>query len=62
MVEAWKTGDVAGLSAALEEAITSWACHAQRAHPARDRQTGRLQLGLEPLLGSNDLSEGADAA
>jgi hypothetical protein len=43
MVEAWKTGDVAGLYDALEEAITSLACHAQRAHPERDRQTGRLQ-------------------
>ena len=62
IVQALKTGDVAGLYAALEEAITSLACHAQRAHPERDRQTGRLQLGLEPLLGSNDLIEFADAA
>ena len=62
IVRALKTGDVAGLYDALEEAITSLACHAQRAHPERDRQTGRLQLGLEPLLGSNDLIEFAEAA
>ena len=42
MVKAWTTGDVAGLYDALEEAVTSLACHAQRAHPERDRQTGRL--------------------
>jgi len=57
-----QTGDVAGLYDALEEAVTSLAYHAQRAHPARDRQTGRLQLGLEPLLASNDLIAFADAA
>src|SRR5881296_2068103 len=62
IVQALKTGDVAGLYDALEAAITYLACHAQRAHPERDRQTGRLQLGLEPLLGSNDLIEFADAA
>ncbi len=52
LVEAWKTGDIAGLYAALEAAITSLAWHAQRAHPKRDRQTGRSQLGLEPLFAS----------
>src|SRR5713101_2972807 len=57
IVQALKSGDVAGLYDALEEAITYLAGHAQRAHPERDRQTGRLQLGLEPLLGSNDLIE-----
>src|SRR5881296_2594640 len=62
IVQALKTGDVAGLYDALEAAITYLACHAQRAHPKRDRQTGRLQLGLEPLLESNDLIEFADAA
>ena len=62
LVRALKTGDVAGLYDALAAAITYLACHAQRAHPERDRQTGRLQLGLEPLLGSNDLIEFADAA
>ena len=62
IVQALKTGDIAGLYAALEAASTSLACHAQRAYPERDRQTGRSQLGLEPLLGSNDLIECADAA
>src|SRR5207244_1542581 len=41
VVRAFKSGDVAGLYAALEEAVTYLACHAQRAHPARDRQRGR---------------------
>ena len=62
IVQALKTGNVAGLYDALEAAITYLACHAQRAHPQRDRQTGRLQLGLEPLLESNDLIEFAEAA
>ena len=62
IVQALKTGDVAGLYAALEEAITYLACHARRAHPKRDRQTGRLQLGLAPLSGSNDVIEFAEAA
>jgi len=62
IVQALKTGDVAGLYAALEAAITSLACHAQRAHPKRDRHTGRSQLGLEPLFGSDDLMEFAEAA
>ena len=62
IVQALKTGDVAGLYDALEVAITYLAGHAQRAHPERDRQTGRLQLGLEPLLESNDLIEFAEAA
>jgi len=57
-----KTGAVAGLYDAMEEAITSLACHAQRAHPKRDRHTGRLQLGLEPLLGRDDVIEFAEAA
>ena len=62
MVEALKTGDVAGLYDALEVAITYLACHAQRAHPNRDRHTGRSQLGLEPLFGSNDVMKFAEAA
>jgi hypothetical protein len=62
MVQALKTGDVARLSHALEVAITSLACHAQRAHPERDRRTGRAQLGLEPLCGSDDVIEFAEAA
>ena len=62
IVQALKTGDVAGLSDVMEAAITYLACHAQRAHPKRDRQTGRSQLGLEPLFGSDDLMEFAEAA
>jgi hypothetical protein len=62
IVQALKTGDVAGLYDAIEAAIMYLACHAQRAHPKRDRHTGRSQLGLEPLFGSNDLMEFAEAA
>jgi len=62
IVQALKTGDVAGLSDALEAAITYLACNAQRAHPERDRRTGRAQLDLEPLFGSDDVIEFAEAA
>ena len=62
IVRALQSGDMAGLYAALEAAVTYLACHAQRAHPARDRQTGRSQLGLEPLFGSDDVIEFAEAA
>ena len=51
-----------GASGLLKVVITYLACHAQRAHPERDRQKGRLQLGLEPLGGSNDMIECAEAA
>ena len=62
LVEALKTGDSAGLYAALEAALTYLACHAQRAHPARDQQTGRSQLGLEPCFENEDMIEFAEAA
>ncbi len=62
MVQALKSGDVAGLYAALEAAVMYLACHAQRAHPARDRQTGRSQLGLEPFFENDDVIEFAEAA
>ena len=62
LVEALKRGDVVGLSAALEAAITYLARHAQRAHPKRDRQTGRAQLGLEPCFEHDDVIEFAEAA
>jgi Transposase DDE domain len=62
LVEALKRGDMAGLYVALEAAITYLACHAQRAHPKRDRQTGRAQLGLEPCFEHDDVIEFADAA
>jgi hypothetical protein len=61
IVRALQSGDVAEISAALEKAVTYLACHAQRAHPERDRQTGRSQLGLEPLRGSDDVIELAEA-
>ena len=62
IVRALQSGDVPGLYAALEAAVTYLARHAQRAHPARDRQIGRSQLGLEPLFGSADVIEFAEAA
>jgi hypothetical protein len=62
MGQALKIGDGAGLYAALEAAITSLACHAQRAHPKRDRHTGRSQLGLEPCFDHDDMIEFAKAA
>jgi hypothetical protein len=62
MVQALKSGDVAGLYAALEAAITYLACHAQRAHPERDRQTGRSQLGLEPFFENDDMMSLAEAS
>jgi hypothetical protein len=62
LVEALKRGNVAGLYAAWEAAITYLACHARRAHPKRDRQTVRSQLGLEPFFESDDMREFAEAA
>jgi len=62
VVRALQSGDVPGLYAALEAAVTYLACHAQRAHPARDRHIGRSQLGLEPLFGSDEAIELAEAA
>jgi hypothetical protein len=62
IVRAVQSGDVAGLYAALEQAITYLACHAQRAHPKRDRQKGRAQLGLAPCFGPDEVIELADAA
>jgi hypothetical protein len=62
MVQALKYGDEVGLYTALEAAITYLARHAQRAHPARDRQTGRSQRGLEPCFAHEDMSEFAEAA
>ena len=62
IVQALQSGDVAGLYAALEQAVAYLPCHAQRAHPKRDRQTGRSQLGLEPLCGDEEVNEWAEAA
>jgi hypothetical protein len=62
VIEALKRGNVVELYAALEAAITYLACHAQRAHPARDRQRGRMQLGLEAYFEHDDGIEFAEAA
>jgi len=62
IVRALQRGDVAELYVALEKAVLYLACHAQRAHPERDRHTGRSQLGLDPLWGSDDVIEVAKAA
>ena len=62
IIQALKTGDVVGLYDALEVAVTYLACHAQRAHPERDRQTGRSQLGLEPFFEHEDMIEWDEAA
>jgi hypothetical protein len=62
LVEALKRGDVVGLYTALEAALTYLACHAQRAHPERDRQRGRSQLGLEPCFENDNAIEFAVAA
>jgi hypothetical protein len=62
IVRALQYGDMAGLYAALEAAITYLSCHAQRAHPKRDRQTGRAQLGLAPCFENEDVIEFAEAA
>ena len=62
MIEALKRGNGVELYAALEAAITYLACQAQRAHPARDRQRGRMQLGLEAYFEHDDGMEFAEAA
>jgi len=62
LIEALKRGDVVGLYAALEAAIIYLARHAQRAHPKRDRQTGRAQLGLEPCFEHDGVIEFVEAA
>ena len=62
LIEALKHGGGAELHTALEAAITYLACHARRAHPIRDRRTGRSQLGLEPFFENDDVIEFAEAA
>ena len=39
------------LPRAFQVALDYLAANAQRAHPKRDRRTGRLQLGFEPVIG-----------
>jgi hypothetical protein len=40
------------LNRAFQTAIDYLAANARRSHPHRDRRTGRLQLGLKPVLGA----------
>ena len=44
-------GGLCRLRRAIDQAIAFLGANAQRAHPTRDTQTGRLQLGLEPVFG-----------
>jgi hypothetical protein len=60
--QAFKTAPGAALHQALEHASTSLAGHGQRAHPQRDRHTGRFHRGREPLCGSNDTAAIREAA
>lgn len=62
IVEALQHGDGAGLYTALEAATTYLARHAQRAHPKRDQQTGRSQLGLAPVFEDEDIIAWDEAA
>jgi len=39
-----------GLLSAFQRAVRYLAVNAKRAHPERDRRTGRLQFGLDPVL------------
>lgn len=51
IVDAIIDGHLAPLCKAIEQTIEFLARNAQRAHPKRDRKTGRLQLGLLPVFG-----------
>jgi hypothetical protein len=62
ILRALKTADETALDDGLARAITSLARHATRAHPKRDRRSGRLQLGLEPLVDSHNEAEIKEAA
>jgi len=44
------TGRSRSLSRAFEVALDYLAVNAQRAHPKRDRRTGRLKLGFKPVV------------
>ena len=52
---ALRIGNIVALRCALKAAITYLSANAKRAHPERDRQTGRFQLGLKPLFANDDL-------
>jgi hypothetical protein len=50
LVNALKTGSLSEILTALQKGLSYLAINALRAHPKRDRKSGRSQLGLEPLL------------
>ena len=52
ILEALLSGGHRALLATFERAVRYLAVNATRAHPNRDRRTGRLQLGLDPVLGA----------
>lgn len=51
IVQALIDGGLCRLCRAIDQAVGFLGANAQRAHPTRDTQTGRLQLGLEPIFG-----------
>ena len=51
IVAALIQGGLRRLRRAIDQAIAFLGANAQRAHPTHDSQTGRLQLGLEPVFG-----------
>ena len=50
IIDALIDGHLARLCQAIDHAIGFLAANARRAHPKRDRETGRLQLGLVPVF------------
>jgi hypothetical protein len=50
LVNALKTGSSSEILSALQNGLSYLAANALRAHPKRDRESGRSQLGLEPLF------------
>ena len=52
ILEALLSGGHRALLATFERAVRYLAVNAKRAHPDRDRRTGRLQLGLDPVFGA----------
>jgi hypothetical protein len=52
ILDALLGGTHRALLAAFDGAVRYLAVNARRAHPNRDRRTGRLQLGLDPVFGA----------
>ena len=50
LVSALKTGSLSEILTALQKGLSYLATNALRAHPKRDRESGRSQLGLEPIF------------